>query len=66
MELSAAVAERQSAVEKLRGAHDSHTRLVRSMENKQRATQQDLARARSELTLLQQEYDSYKVRRPTD
>jgi len=53
---------RIAAEDKLKMSQESQSRLVRSMENKQRALQSDLESSREELTVLQQDYDSYKVR----
>ena len=50
-----------SAEDKLRSAHDSQQRVIRSMENKQRALQSDLDNSKHELTTLQEEYNQYKV-----
>ena len=50
-----------SAEDKLRSAHDSQQRIIRSMENKQRALQSDLDNSKHELTTLQEEYNQYKV-----
>lgn len=50
-----------TAEDKLRSSSDSQQRVIRSMENKQRALNSDLETSKHELTTLQEEYDNYKV-----
>ena len=55
------MAENQKLGEKMRGSTDSHQRSVRLLENKVTSLQQDLEVTRSELEMVQAEYDGYKV-----
>ncbi|XP_067944753.1 GRIP and coiled-coil domain-containing protein 2-like isoform X2 [Watersipora subatra] len=62
VELAKMSASKLAAEGKLKSSQDAQQRLMRSMENKQRALQSDLEASRKENTVLQEDYDGYKVR----
>ncbi|ESO86320.1 hypothetical protein LOTGIDRAFT_129381 [Lottia gigantea] len=62
MQIGELSGEKQRLQDKLRSINDGHQRTMKSLESRNQTLQDDLDITRSELTAIQTEFDSYKVR----